>query len=227
MNAMTPRPASTLVLLRATGGRMETLMIKRQAALFWAGWWVFPGGSLEPADHRPENRELVVGTAPAEDIPWIAAALRETAEEVGLCITQPGALPPRGESDDVYGWLRRSGARLDGERAVLLSNWVTPAGVRKRFDTRFYVAEWTGSGEPRPDAAEVAEAEWVAPAVMLGRERADYPLIQPTFETLELLARFDSPQAVMEFARGREVAPVHPPLEWSPPSPRRAAGAEG
>lgn len=227
MNSMTPRPASTLVLLRATGGRMETLMIKRQAALFWAGWWVFPGGSLEPADHRPENRELVVGTAPAEDIPWIAAALRETAEEVGLCITQPGALPPRGESDDVYGWLRRSGARLDGERAVLLSNWVTPAGVRKRFDTRFYVAEWTGSGEPRPDAAEVAEAEWVAPAVMLGRERADYPLIQPTFETLELLARFDSPQAVMEFARGREVAPVHPPLEWSPPSPRRAAGAEG
>lgn len=227
MNAMTPRPASTLVLLRVTGGRMETLMIKRQAALFWAGWWVFPGGSLEPADHRPENRELVVGTAPAEDIPWIAAALRETAEEVGLYITQPGALPPRGESDDVYGWLRRSGARLDGERAVLLSNWVTPAGVRKRFDTRFYVAEWTGSGEPRPDAAEVAEAEWVAPAVMLGRERADYPLIQPTFETLELLARFDSPQAVMEFARGREVAPVHPPLEWSPPSPRRAAGAEG
>lgn len=220
---MTPRPASTLVLLRTAGGRMETLMIKRQAALFGAGWWVFPGGSLDPADHRPENRELVAGTAPEEDVPWIAAALRETAEEVGLYVTQPGLSPPRREADDVYGWLRRSGARLDGERVALLSNWVTPVGVRKRFDTRFYAAEWIGAGEPRPDAAEVAEAEWVAPAVMLGRERAAYPLIQPTFETLELLARFDSPQAVMEFARGREVAPVHPPLEWTPPVLRGAA----
>ena len=221
---MTPRPAATLVLLRTSAGRMETLMIKRQAALFGAGWWVFPGGSLDPADHRPENRELVAGAAPEEEVPWIAAALRETAEEVGLCLTQPGPAPSREELDDFYGWLRDSGARLDGGRVVLLSNWVTPAGVRKRFDTRFYAAEWTGPGELRPDAAEVAEAEWVSPAVMLGRGRADYPLIQPTFETLELLARFDSPQAVMEFARGREVSPIYPPLEWAPPVFGGAAG---
>ena len=224
---MTPRPASTLVLLRTAGGRMETLMIKRQAALFGAGWWVFPGGSLEPADRLPENRELVAGAGREEDIPWIAAALRETAEEVGLCPTRPNRLAERPDPADVYGWLRRSGARMDGGGAALLSNWVTPAGVRKRFDTRFYVAQWGGREEPRPDRAEVAEAEWVAPEAMLGRERREYPLIQPTYETLELLARFDSPQEVVEFARGREVVPIHPPLEWAPPESRRAAGAGG
>ncbi|MBT5135776.1 MAG: NUDIX hydrolase, partial [Halieaceae bacterium] len=45
------RPASTVVLLRDTHNGMETLMLKRNKALMFAGGlWVFPGGALEPAD---------------------------------------------------------------------------------------------------------------------------------------------------------------------------------
>ena len=43
------RPASTVVLLRDTTNGLETLMLKRNKALIFAGGaWVFPGGALDP-----------------------------------------------------------------------------------------------------------------------------------------------------------------------------------
>ena len=45
------RPASTVVLLRDTQNGLETLLLKRNKALLFAGGaWVFPGGSLDPED---------------------------------------------------------------------------------------------------------------------------------------------------------------------------------
>lgn len=160
-------------------------MVKRPPWLFWGGWWVFPGGSIDPEDR--EAAELVAGVG-EPDLPWVAAALRETAEEVGLCLSRPALAPGEFDSADLYGSLRRAGARLEGGRAVLLSNWITPQGVEKRFDTRFYAAEWTQPHDPVADEQEAAEVEWVAPREMLERDREDFPLIQPTFETLVMEA---------------------------------------
>ena len=45
------RPASTVVLLRDTDHGMETLMLKRNNALMFAGGlWVFPGGAIDQED---------------------------------------------------------------------------------------------------------------------------------------------------------------------------------
>ena len=45
------RPASTVVLLRDGSEGLETLLLKRNKALAFAGgFWVFPGGSLDPED---------------------------------------------------------------------------------------------------------------------------------------------------------------------------------
>lgn len=72
------RAASTVVLLRDGPEGVETLLLKRNKALLFAGgFWVFPGGALEPSDW-----------AAAGDDPALAArvaAARETAEETGLC----------------------------------------------------------------------------------------------------------------------------------------------
>jgi 8-oxo-dGTP pyrophosphatase MutT (NUDIX family) len=52
-------PAATVVLLRdalATGGH-EVLMLRRNTAVeFVGGMWVFPGGRVDPEDHRPARR---------------------------------------------------------------------------------------------------------------------------------------------------------------------------
>ena len=71
------RPASTVVLLRDTHNGMETLMLKRNKALMFAGGlWVFPGGALEPTDIDEADGNM--------DTAARIAAAREAEEECGL-----------------------------------------------------------------------------------------------------------------------------------------------
>lgn len=71
------RPASTVVLLRDTEHGMETLMLRRNKALMFAGGlWVFPGGAIDQADMDAAGGDK-------EAAAQIAAA-REAEEECGL-----------------------------------------------------------------------------------------------------------------------------------------------
>lgn len=71
------RPASTVVLLRDAGAGPETLLLRRNKALLFAGgYWVFPGGALEPAD-------IEAGGGDDEAAARVAAA-REALEEAGM-----------------------------------------------------------------------------------------------------------------------------------------------
>ncbi len=71
------KPASTVVLLRDSDNGPQTLMLRRNKALIFAGGaWVFPGGSLDPED-------IDAGAGDIERAARIAAA-REAQEEAGL-----------------------------------------------------------------------------------------------------------------------------------------------
>ncbi len=71
------RPASTVVLLRNAAGGLQTLMLRRNKALIFAGGaWVFPGGSLEAEDLAAANNNVEVASR--------FAAAREAQEESGL-----------------------------------------------------------------------------------------------------------------------------------------------
>lgn len=51
MNQTEPRTAATVILIRDGESGPETLLLKRNKALLFAGGvWVFPGGSLDPED---------------------------------------------------------------------------------------------------------------------------------------------------------------------------------
>jgi len=82
----TPRPAASVVLLRR-GGRhaeraLEVLLLRRsEEARFMPGVWVFPGGSLDPADGDGEGG-------------YRACALRELAEEAGIELPAEEELVP-------------------------------------------------------------------------------------------------------------------------------------
>lgn len=76
--------AATTVVLRDGAAGPEVLMVQRPARGSFAGAWVFPGGMVEPDDHRP-------GATEADAI--VEAAVREAQEEVGLVIS-PDALVP-------------------------------------------------------------------------------------------------------------------------------------
>jgi 8-oxo-dGTP pyrophosphatase MutT (NUDIX family) len=71
------RPASTVVLLRDADRGLETLLLKRNKALIFAGGaWVFPGGAVDPED-------LAAAAGDVNAASRIAAA-REAREESGL-----------------------------------------------------------------------------------------------------------------------------------------------
>ncbi|HEY6131688.1 MAG TPA: NUDIX hydrolase [Halioglobus sp.] len=71
------RPASTVVLLRDSPAGLETLLLKRNDALVFAGGaWVFPGGALDPQDVAAATGDITVASR--------IAAAREAREESGL-----------------------------------------------------------------------------------------------------------------------------------------------
>jgi 8-oxo-dGTP pyrophosphatase MutT (NUDIX family) len=115
-----------------------------------------------------------------------AAALRELAEEASVRIDDPGALVP-------------------------FSRWITPAEVKIRFDTWFFLAPLPDGADPRPDGSETVDARWFSPREALGaHERGEILLVFPTIKHLEQLGGFPSAQALLSHARGRDVRPVQP-----------------
>jgi 8-oxo-dGTP pyrophosphatase MutT (NUDIX family) len=115
-----------------------------------------------------------------------AAAVRELAEEAGIIGVEPAAL-------------------------VRFSRWITPAEVRTRFDTHFFVAAMPAGQEPEVDGSECVAWGWFEPQGALDAHAAgEILLVFPTIKHLEQLRLFDSADTLLEHAQGREVVPVEP-----------------
>ena len=116
----------------------------------------------------------------------VAAAMRETEEEAGLLIGDAGQLVP-------------------------FSRWITPAQVKIRFDTWFFIARAPSGAEPEIDNAEVVAARWLRPQDALDAGvRDELLLVFPTIKHLEELAKFTSVDHALREARQRKVMPVEP-----------------
>jgi len=77
-------PAATVVLLRDGDAGLETLMLRRNSKLAFAGgMWVWPGGRIDPDDYDADVPDDV-GRAARR------AAVRETLEEAGLDLDESG-----------------------------------------------------------------------------------------------------------------------------------------
>jgi 8-oxo-dGTP pyrophosphatase MutT (NUDIX family) len=115
-----------------------------------------------------------------------AAALRELREEAGIKLSSPDELIP-------------------------FSRWITPAQVKIRFDTWFYLAPLPVRAAAQVDGAEVVDARWYEPAAALeAGAGGDLFLVFPTIKHLEQLSGFGSADELLGYARGREIRPVQP-----------------
>jgi hypothetical protein len=94
---------------------------------------------------------------------------------------------------------------------VPFSRWITPAQVKIRFDTWFFVARAPEPAEVQIDNEEVVDARWLRPQEALDAgARGELLLVFPTIKHLEQLARFRSVDHALEEARSRQVMPVEP-----------------
>lgn len=203
------RPAATVMLVRDGDAGVEILMVRRnRSAVFLGGAHVFPGGALEEVDDSDLARRAVRWSGPDDEFPWRAAGLRELAEEAGILVG-PDVELPRLEGAALYEALVSAGERLDADSLEYVSNWVTPLGPPRRFDTRFYAAQ--ARGRAVTDDREVFDAEWVRPeAAIEAADRGDWFLEFPTRVTLESFVGHDTAASFMDQARRMEVRRVAP-----------------
>jgi 8-oxo-dGTP pyrophosphatase MutT (NUDIX family) len=115
-----------------------------------------------------------------------AAAIRELREEASITLEDPSALEK-------------------------FSRWITPAEVQIRFDTHFFLAALPPGQEPKVDGEECVDLGWFTPAAALeAHSSGEIVLVFPTIKHLEQLGEFSSVDALLAYARGREVQPVQP-----------------
>jgi 8-oxo-dGTP pyrophosphatase MutT (NUDIX family) len=99
----------------------------------------------------------------------------------------------------------------DAEALVKFSRWITPAQVKIRFDTHFFLAPLPAGQEPRIDGQECVDLGWFTPDAALDAHGAgEILLVFPTIKHLEQLREFDSVDALLAHARGRDVQPIEP-----------------
>ena len=178
-------------------------MVRRNRdSAFMGGAHVFPGGAVDGVDRGPLASRVVAWSGAAEELPWRSAALRELAEEAGILLCDEPPVVDGAEGEVLYRLLARHGATLDADRLEYLSNWVTPEGAPRRFDTRFFVTVVAEGTEADPDRREVFDPEWVEPSAALAAANDGARYIEfPTLVHLELLAGFSAADEVMEHAR--------------------------
>ena len=97
---------------------------------------------------------------------------------------------------------------------VLTSRWITPAGIPKRFDTWFYIAEAPADATAVADEAEAVETRWITPAeaLRLHREGA-FAMVFPTLKNLEALLSYRNVHELMNARRGAKIEAVRPVLK--------------
>jgi hypothetical protein len=94
---------------------------------------------------------------------------------------------------------------------VKFSRWITPAEVRTRFDTHFFLAPLPPGQEPRIDGEECVDLGWFTPVAALDAHRVqDITLVFPTIKHLEQLSGFSSVRELLAYARARDVQPIQP-----------------
>jgi len=201
------RDASTVCVVRPGAGGLEVLMVRRAASsVFVGGAHVFPGGALDAVD-RSETARKLFGDGPLS--PWLSAGVRETAEEADLIVpTGQIDTPRRTHGMELLRVLDEAGYVFDSSRFAYLSNWVTPKGQSRRFDTKFFVTDASEQTRASPDAAEVTETVWVTPRAALDHwSRGEWMLVRPTLATLKTLAKFDETDEVLSFAHSQTSIP--------------------
>ena len=190
-------------------------MVRRANSAVFGGLFVFPGGVVDPVDTGALALRAVTGTS-SRDGGWRAAGLRETAEEVGIYLTDRAvSLPDRPLTGaDVYRWVVDQGACFDARRLRYLSTWVTPLQAPQRFDARFYLAV-VGGGESLVLAPrELTESVWIRHARALQHvDSGKWKMILPTEKMLAYLRCFETSRKAWDSVdETKEVTPVLPKM---------------
>ena len=164
-------PASTVVIARPAGAGFEVLLMQRSSTMAFApNMAVFPGGRVDPKDHAFPD-------------PFLACAIREVHEEVGLELTS----------------------------LVALDHWITPEVEPLRYDVHFYLSIVDAHVEGALVTTEAHTMLWLTPAQAHAKSiDGSLPMLRPTQVALAELDLSKSLEQLSQFAKTRDIAPRLP-----------------
>jgi 8-oxo-dGTP pyrophosphatase MutT (NUDIX family) len=228
-----PVPSATVILTREYEGEFQVYLLRRCVKSgFMGGFYVFPGGIIDPEDRdaefwrdhvdMPEFSDISCEAFdPGEVLAFGVAGIRETFEEAGVLLVnrnRPGssenrfARELRRSGRLQPGWLKAWAGKRNWELAfsALLpwAHWITPVQMKRRYDTRFFIAKIPDGLKCSPDNREMTHGIWVNPQKGLEKNLAgQIPLSPPTLVTLHGLT------GVTEFKQVRATSEKN---RWGP-----------
>ncbi len=144
------RDAASLILLRGSRRNPEVLLGRRRLdARFMPGIYVFPGGRVDRGDYAHAApfsirddvlTKLERHCAPRRARALIWAAIRETWEESGLLVGQPGRIQNATLSPLHEAYAQAGLTPLTGQLDYI-ARAITPARSPIRYNTRFFLAD--------------------------------------------------------------------------------------
>lgn len=172
-----PKPAGTLLILDEQNGRPHVLMGRRHKAhIFMPDVFVFPGGRVDrPDNHAPFYDDLTAPTLQrlmSSGLRSLAthrrarafalAAIRETFEEVGMLIGEP-AVDKTTATNKAWITFLEHGLVPDLKPLRYVARAVTPPGLIRRYDTRFFTVPRAAISLELPDSPtdELSELSWI------------------------------------------------------------------
>jgi 8-oxo-dGTP pyrophosphatase MutT (NUDIX family) len=245
--------AATLIVLRDGARGLEVLMLRRAEKPNDqnSGASVFPGGVLDANDRNLHAHCFGLDDARASarlavasgGLDFYAAAVRECFEESGLLFAcdiegRPAALDAMDPADQdalreaatqstdaLLAACEHRGWKLAVDRLAYFGHWLTPPGMPRRFDTRFFVALAPAMQSVKPDGSETVDHQWLRPAEALDPAR-ELKLMNVTRRILEQLSTFEAANACMAYARALGHVPLNMPRIAHGPEGRRAINIE-
>jgi len=241
--------AATVILARETNRLLEIYLLKRSTKSgFMGGLYVFPGGHVDEQDQGLDDwmpfidlsSEMIESHLGGHNFSIDAAlrfgiaSIRETLEEAGVLLasgedktqTDVNAFASfRLKRDLDPSWFKRKISEADWKLSLSSlgkwSHWITPKLMKKRFDTRFFVAFMPENQTCVPDNMETKHGIWLTPQKALEQNlTGEVPLSPPTLVTLTQMLKFktcDDLKAEMEtHAWGAPIAPRLAPSPFGP-----------
>ncbi|HEX9961832.1 MAG TPA: MBL fold metallo-hydrolase [Pyrinomonadaceae bacterium] len=197
MKEATPKDAAAVILLREDS--TEVFLAQRNPKIqFLGGFHAFPGGKVDEDDANVE----VGNCADKELAKFIACAVRETFEEIGVLLVRGGDRITKGQRaslhDDLISGrfsfaeiLEAWGLRIDAEDFRYTGFWTTPKFSPVRFKTRFFLAACPRKQSPQV-FGEFVEGAFIKPHDALKLwENSRILIAPPVLLTLQTLAEFE------------------------------------
>ena len=224
-----PKPAATVLLVRDIQGEgLEVFLIERAAKTNFGGAYVFPGGKVDLEDSSGRLSDMCQGVSDEDasaalgidkgGLAYWVAVIRECFEEAGILLAyrkDGNNFDPEDEVENerfidfrkrlnegepvLAEMCKGEELFLATDRLAYLAHWITPKVEKRRYDTRFFIAQAPEGQEAIHDGSESVNSIWIKPEDALKQfEEGKLLMIMPTIKNLESICGYNNTKELLE-----------------------------